>query len=108
NGQSYFLKARDAEVYLVKREQATQSPNLFATTDFRSFTPVSQVYPEKTVNWLTSELLHFKTLDGISAQAILYKPENFDPLKKYPLIIHYYEKKSDELHQYRHPIVDNG
>jgi len=107
-GQSYFLKARDAEVYLVKREQATQSPNLFATTDFRSFTPVSQVYPEKAVNWLTSELVHFKTLDGISAQAILYKPENFDTLKKYPLIIHYYEKKSDELHQYRHPIADNG
>jgi len=54
-GSNYFLKARDADVYLVKREQADQSPNLLSTTDFKHFRPVSQVYPEKSVNWLTSE-----------------------------------------------------
>lgn len=108
DGRGHFLKARDTEVYLVKRESATQSPNIFATTDFKSFSPVSNIDPEKEVNWLTAELINFKTLDGIPSQAILYKPENFDSTKKYPVIIHYYEKKSHELNWYRRPVVDNG
>lgn len=108
DGRGHFLKARDTAVYLVKRESASHSPNIFATTDFKSFTPVSNIAPEKDVNWLTAELIDFKTLHGVPSQAILYKPENFDSTKKYPLIIHYYEKKSDELNWYRRPIVDNG
>lgn len=108
DGRGHFLKARDTEVYLVKRESASQSTNIFATTDFKSFSPVSNIDPEKEVNWLTAELINFKTLDGIPSQAILYKPENFDSTKKYPVIIHYYEKKSDELNWYRQPIAANG
>lgn len=108
NGFCYAPKARDANVYLVKRESATESPNIFATTDFKSFTQLSKVEPEKSVNWLTRELISFNTLDGLPSQAILYKPENFDPSKKYPMIIQYYDKKSDELNWYRRPVVDNG
>jgi len=107
-GRSYFLKARDTNVYLVKREQTDKSPNIFSTVDFRTFLPISGEYPEKSVNWAVSELINFTTLDGFPIQAILYKPENFDAHKKYPLIIHYYEKKSDELNLYRSPVVPNG
>jgi dipeptidyl aminopeptidase/acylaminoacyl peptidase len=108
NGPSRFLKARDANIYLVKRESATASPNISATTDFKNFTPLSKIQPEKSVNWLTTELISFNTQNGIPSQAILYKPENFDPSKKYPMIIQYYQKKSDELNWYRQPVVDNG
>ena len=41
--------------------------------------------------------------DGNISQGILYKPENFDPHQKYPLIFDYYEKRSDELHEYIRP-----
>lgn len=108
NGPSRFLKARDTSIYLVKRESATESANIFTTSDFKTFTPLSKIEPEKSVNWLTTELLNFNTLDGVPSQAILYKPENFDPSKKYPMIIQYYDMKSDELNWYRHPIVNNG
>lgn len=107
-GTSYLLKARDTNVYLVKRESAAESANIFVTSDFKSFTQLSEIQPEKSVNWLTTELITFNTLDSIPSQAILYKPENFDTTKKYPLIIQYYEKKSDELNLYRKPVVSNG
>lgn len=100
---SHFLKARDRNIYIVRREQTGKSPNLFTTTDFRTFAPLSLNYPEKTVNWFTSELVTFTTTNGIETQAILYKPENFNPTNKYPLLIHYYDKKSDELNRYRLP-----
>lgn len=108
DGRSHFQKARDTAIYLVKRESATESPNIFVTSNFRNFTSLSSINPESSFNWLTSELISFKTSDSIPSQAILYKPENFDSSKKYPVIIQYYEKKSDELNRYRRPVVSNG
>lgn len=102
------VKARDSEKYIVFRESCEESPNIFQTSDFKFFYLVSDIYPEKKYNWFTSELINFKTSDGTLTQAILYKPGNFDPAKKYPLIIHYYDKKSDELHVFRKPKIDNG
>ncbi|HWK05558.1 MAG TPA: prolyl oligopeptidase family serine peptidase [Puia sp.] len=104
----YPLKARNANVYIVNRERVNESPNIFYTTDFKTYYPISNVYPEKNVSWFNSELIDFKTSDGIHTKAILYKPEGFNPQNKYPLIIHYYEKKSDELNKYWAPVIDNG
>jgi len=36
-------------------------------------------------------------------QGILYKPENFDPNKKYPMIAYFYETVSDGLYRYQAP-----
>lgn len=102
------IKARDADVYIVKRSTTTESPNFFWTKDFKTFNPISAVYPEQKYNWLTSDLHSFTTLDGRTEQAVLYKPENFDPKSKYPVIIHYYEKKSDALNKFHKPGGPNG
>lgn len=102
------LKARDADVWLVKRSCTAQSPNYYYTKDFRQFTPLSQVYPEREYNWMTAELIAFQTLDGRTEQGILYKPQDFDPAKRYPLILYYYEWKSQELHSYHKPRSPTG
>jgi dipeptidyl aminopeptidase/acylaminoacyl peptidase len=96
-------KARDAEVYTVQLESAEKSPNQFLTADFKTFTPLTDNYPEKAYNWMTSELVHFKTLDGKNTQGILFKPENFDPKKKYPVIFEYYERYIAGLHKFAYP-----
>ncbi len=41
------LKARDAEIYIVKRGSASQCPNYHWTKDFKIYTALSDVYPEK-------------------------------------------------------------
>jgi len=43
--------------------------------------------------------------DGVPLQGILYKPENFDPTKKYPMVSYFYEDLSDGLYGY---IAPNG
>jgi len=100
----YFIKALNANVYLVRRESASQSPNYFSTKDFKSFIPLTDIYPEKNYNWLTAELISWKMFDGRMGQGVLYKPENFDEKRKYPIIFHYYEKKSDHLYTYQTPV----
>lgn len=100
--------ARNANKFLIKRSSTDQSPNYFLTKDFREFKSISRLYPEKKYNWITSELVSFQTLDNYQEQGVLYKPENFDPRKKYPLLIHFYERKSRELHAYHIPALSPG
>tara|TARA_R110000796_G_scaffold252637_1_gene389660 strand:+ start:98291 stop:101185 length:2895 start_codon:yes stop_codon:yes gene_type:complete len=59
---------------------------------------------EDPYNWGTAELIQFNSLeDGEEMQAILYKPENFDPNKKYPMIVYFYERRTNSLHSHPSP-----
>lgn len=102
------IKAQNKRAFLTVREDASSSPNLFVTTNFKDFHQVSDVHPEKKYNWLTSELINWKMKDGRTSQGILYKPENFDSTKKYPIIFFYYEKRSDALHEFVEPNWSNA
>ncbi|MES2277937.1 MAG: prolyl oligopeptidase family serine peptidase [Bacteroidota bacterium] len=97
------IKARDSNIYIVQHQSATEAPNLFSTTDFKSFKPLTDNAPQKAYNWLTSELITWKTFNRTISQGILYKPENFDPKKKYPVIFYYYEKYSNSLNRFLEP-----
>lgn len=101
-------KARDAEVYTVQLESAENSPNQFLTTDFKIFIPLTDNHPEKAYNWMTSQLISFKALDGKVTQGVLFKPENFDPKKKYPVIFEYYERNIVGLHKFAYPGNTDG
>ena len=98
-----LTKAKDADVYLVVKESADLFPNAYVSTDLINFTALTDAHPQKAYNWMTSELITWKQLDGQITQGILYKPENFDPKKKYPLIFYYYERISDEMHKFLMP-----
>jgi dienelactone hydrolase len=97
------VNARWAKTYLVMNQSATAFPNLYVTADFKNYHAVSDIHPEKNYNWLTTELITWKMADGDMSQGILYKPENFDPTKRYPVIFLYYVKQSNELNKYIRP-----
>jgi dipeptidyl aminopeptidase/acylaminoacyl peptidase len=97
------LKATGSNTWIVKRQTATDAPNYFVTNDFKIFNRLTNIQPQKSYNWLTAELHSFKQMDGTISQGVLYKPENFEPSKKYPLIISFYCQKSDQLNQYPTP-----
>ncbi|BAV07685.1 alpha/beta hydrolase family protein [Filimonas lacunae] len=97
---TYPMRAARADAFVVTRQSATEYPNLYFTRDFITFRQLTTLEPEKAFNWMTAELLTVKGVDGANGQAVMYKPENFDSSKKYPVIFFYYEKKSNELHLY--------
>lgn len=103
-----MMKAKNAEGYLLRRMSAGDYPNLCFTRDFKTFTPLSHECPERNYNWLTAELISWKQPDGLLNQGILYKPQNFDPKKKYPVIFYFYEKLSHRLHQFIQPEYNSG
>lgn len=104
--RSVFLqKSSGAPVWLLQRQSELEAPNLYTTEDFKSFRAMSDVQPHRSYNWLTTELLRWTTLSGQEGRGILYKPENFDPSKKYPVLFNYYEQQSSGLHHYPVPTL---
>lgn len=96
-------KARDREIYLTIIQSPSASPNYFVTTDFSAFKEMSHVYPEKAFNWMTAELHNFPLNKDVTLKGVLYKPENFDPNHKYPIIFYYYTLESHNLNAYLQP-----
>jgi dipeptidyl aminopeptidase/acylaminoacyl peptidase len=71
---------------------------------FKKQVQISNVAPQqKDFLWGTAELVSWTSLDGLKLEGTLHKPENFDPTKKYPMIVNFYEKSSQGLLNYRMP-----
>lgn len=105
NGHDYDqgmvpTKANNSNIWIVKRQNNTEAPNYFSTRDFINYKMLTHLQPHDSYNWLTAELMRFNQVDGKDSQGILYKPENFDPTKKYPVLINYYEQLSHRLYQF--------
>ncbi|WP_207631594.1 S9 family peptidase [Niastella yeongjuensis] len=98
------IKAAKSNSWIVSRQTFDQAPNYFFTTDFKSYQPLTDLQPHRGYNWLTAELVNFRQLDGSPGQGILYKPENFDPGKKYPLLVTYYRNFSGRLYECPMPL----
>ena len=97
------VKADSAGQYIVQRANITGS-ELFATADFKNLVPLTDIASQqKGYNWLTVELVKWKMFDGKMSEGLLYKPANFDPKKKYPIIFYFYERNADGLYNYRPP-----
>ncbi|RYG04037.1 MAG: S9 family peptidase, partial [Chitinophagaceae bacterium] len=98
------MKAKEAEVYIVSRMTAQQSPDVYSATDLKSFTRLSEINKQQQdYNWYTAELVKWKMFDGKMSEGLVFKPENFDPKKKYPVIFYFYEQDADGLNNYRAP-----
>ncbi len=99
------VKAKDADVWMLTASRFEEFPDLHVTdSTFKSLKKVSEVGKQKDqFVWGKAELVHYKNTDGVPLSGILIKPDNFDPKKKYPMIVYIYEKLSDGLHQFTNP-----
>jgi dipeptidyl aminopeptidase/acylaminoacyl peptidase len=90
-------KANLTDTYLIKLGNSHVSPNFISTKNFKDFDTLSNIFPERRVNWLVPELGKYYDKFGRDCQGIIYKPENFDPSKKYPIIFYYYLEAANQL-----------
>ncbi len=98
-------KAKDADVLMFTASRFDEFPDVWVTgPDFKNPKKLSNGDAQRAgINWGTGELVSFKNTDGVALQGLLLKPDNFDPKKKYPMIVYIYERLSQGLHQWRSP-----
>ncbi|HEY0930984.1 MAG TPA: prolyl oligopeptidase family serine peptidase [Gemmatimonas sp.] len=103
-GHSGFVKADSANVVAFMRQRYDTSPNVFVGTDPASAKAVTATNPQQSkFAWGKVELMNFRSTINVPLQALLYYPANYDPAKKYPLIVYTYERLSQGLHGYIAP-----
>lgn len=96
-------KAKDADVYLWQKATPSSSELYYGSSLANGVKITDIAAQQKDYNWFTTELVKWKMFDGKMSEGILFKPENFDPKKKYPVIFYFYERNSDNLYNYRAP-----
>ncbi len=103
-------KAKNADVLMLTASRFDEFPDLqIADANFKSLKKVSNAGDQmQKFLWGKSELVRFKNTDGVPLSGILIKPENFDPSKKYPMIVYIYEKMTNTFHNFTPPAVTNS
>lgn len=98
-------KAKDADVYLFQEQSFAQSPNYFVGG--ASFADARQMSNTNTFQgdyaWGKQVLMDYANKRGDKLQMMLTYPANYEPGKKYPMVVYYYEKLSQGFHQYVAP-----
>lgn len=103
-GIQKMTKALNANEFIYTKESFQNSPDVYVSTNFKDEKKISAINPQqKDYLWGNGELVTWKTYSGKDATGVVYKPENFDPNKKYPMIVYFYEKLSDNLNRYQAP-----
>jgi dipeptidyl aminopeptidase/acylaminoacyl peptidase len=99
------VKAKNEQKFLWQRSSYTEYPDLWTSTSaFTDIKKLSITNPQQSQYlWGTVEHVSWKSFDGGELRGLLYKPENFDPSKKYPMIVYFYEKYSHQLNAHYVP-----
>lgn len=106
----YVGRARDADVLLSTASRFDTFPDL-QTSDgrFAQLEKVSDVGAQmQAFHWGRGELMAFKNAKGVPLQAAVYKPHDFDPKKKYPLMVYIYERLSQNVNNFNTPTPSNA
>jgi dipeptidyl aminopeptidase/acylaminoacyl peptidase len=99
------VKAKKADVLLLTAGTFEEFPDLQVTSSaFKAMDRVSDANPQKAdLSWGSSELFRYRNVDGVKLDGALYKPANFDPKKKYPMIVYIYERLAQNVHHFVPP-----
>ncbi|MCU7693649.1 alpha/beta hydrolase family protein [Haoranjiania flava] len=97
-----LTKAKDARVFLYTKENYIQSPDVYVHAGKEI--KLSSINPQQVnYNWGTAELFKWTAYTGKLTEGIVYKPEDFDASKKYPMIVYFYERNNETLYDYIAP-----
>ncbi len=99
-------RAEDADRLLFSQETFQEFPDLWVSDmEFEGRTRVSEANPQQAdYRWGTTELVEWTSTDGDRLQGVLMKPDDFDPSREYPMVVYFYERWSDGLHNHYAPV----
>ena len=99
------IKSKNSNNLIWKKESFIDYPNLYMSNgEFDDIVKLTDANPQQeNYIWGNVELVDWVSFNGDSLQGLLYKPENIDPNKKYPMLVYFYERYSDVLHRYYTP-----
>lgn len=102
---SYFKKAEKSNKLIIARKDFQTYPDLESTNvNFSSIKRITNANPQQEdYSWGSVEHVHWLAYDSTGLRGLLYKPEDFDTTKKYPMIVYFYSLNSQNINEYYVP-----
>lgn len=98
-------KAEEGEQILFRQMNVKDYPDVFlSNTSFENPQQLSVANPQQSEYiWPTLEQVSWTSYEGRKLKGLLYKPENFDTTKNYPMLVYFYELYSGRKHNHYIP-----
>ncbi len=108
----FITKAKNADHIIYSREKYDEYPNLWLSSDiqFNNTQRLTDLHLDlhEKYNWGTAELIEWQSMDdGQTIRGAVIKPDNYDPKKKYPVLIYYYRFFSQRAYEFNNITNDD-
>ncbi len=105
----FLAKAKNKNLLMYTRETYTEFPDIWVSDiGFRSPKKISNLNSQiSEFAWGSSELVEWKSIDGIPLQGVLIKPGNYEPGKQYPVLVYYYRFFSQRVHEFNQTVLNH-
>ncbi len=102
-------KADSSDRVIFTQQSFTEFPDLWiARTDFAAPKKLTDVNPQmKEFLWGKRMLVDYTNSKGQKLQATVTLPANYEPGKKYPTLVYFYEILSNTHNQFSQPVYDD-
>ncbi len=99
------VKSKKSDKIIWRKESFRDYPDLYLSNiTFGDIIKITEANPQQNnYLWGNVDLVNWVSFNGDSLQGLLYTPENIDPNKKYPMLVYFYERYSDDIHRYYTP-----
>lgn len=101
-----ITKARNADVYAFTKQTFTEFPDWWVfNQEFQGAYKITDVNPQikELAMSAGTRLVDYRSDKGDRLQAAMYLPANFEPGKKYPMLVTIYEKRSQNKNGFVNP-----
>ncbi len=101
--------AEKGDRVMFTQQSFTESPDVWVTNkSFASPRKITDANPMLgEYAWGTKVLIDYKIRTGEKMQGTLTLPANYEPGKKYPMLVYFYEKMSNTHHNFSMPAFDD-
>jgi dipeptidyl aminopeptidase/acylaminoacyl peptidase len=106
NSLTSLVTVPNSDKILYVEQNYNLPPRLMFQKGRSAATTIYQSNPQHfNYKWGHPEMIHYQNSKGEKLQGILYYPAGYDAMKKYPVIVHIYQKLSWAIRDYENPTV---
>lgn len=106
---NYLITSKKGNGYVYREETFEHSPALIFKSDAQAVPKLihQSNSQQKKYLWSTAQSISYTNSSGTPLHGVLFYPAGYNPQKKYPMVVHIYQKQSQELHWYVYPSLHN-
>lgn len=109
NFTSIRAKAKNAQKFLVTRQRYDLYPDLqVCDSSFKNLKKLTDLNAQlEPFNWGKTKLVLWKDPNGNDLEGYVILPDDYDPDKRYPTLVYFYEQFSDYRNRFFRPAVNH-